>query len=90
MTEEQLQNLTYNPEHRDKELNYWTQFKALFQNATMRKRLLVMYIQWVTIVLVYNGLTLNNVNLVNHPFYIKHYWKPVLPKMTKAKSRHLF
>ena len=44
--------------------SYWKDFKALFQNSCMRKRLIVMYIEFITVVLVYNGLTLNNMNLV--------------------------
>ena len=44
--------------------SYWNDFKALFQNPCMRKRLIVMYIEFITVVLVYNGLTLNNMNLV--------------------------
>lgn len=45
--------------------SYWDQFKALFSNKCMRKRLLLMYVQWVCVVLGYNGLTLNSVNLVS-------------------------
>ena len=44
--------------------SYWKDFKALIQNSCMRKRLIVMYIEFITVVLVYNGLTLNNMNLV--------------------------
>ena len=29
----------------------------------MRKRLLIMFVNWIAVVLCYNGLTLNSVNL---------------------------
>ena len=35
----------------------------LLHNPLMRKRLLIMYINWIAVVLAYNGLTLNGVNL---------------------------
>ena len=44
--------------------SYWNDFKALFQNPCMRKRLIVMYIEFISVVLVYNGITLNSMNLV--------------------------
>ena len=44
--------------------NYLSQLKELLVNGCMRKRIVVMCIQWITVVLSYNGLTLNSVNLV--------------------------
>ena len=63
LNEEQLKYLSHNPENQHEKVNYWDQFKAIHLNPCMRKRLFVQYIQWITVVLSYNGLTLNNVNL---------------------------
>jgi hypothetical protein len=64
LDEDSLKGLTSGLDDPEQVPSYVQQLKALFSNACMRKRLLIMFVQWITVVLSYQGLTLNNVNLV--------------------------
>ena len=64
LSEEDFSQICHDTGKKDIKTSYWDDFKALFQNSCMRKRLILMYIEFITVVLVYNGLTLNNMNLV--------------------------
>ncbi len=38
-------------------------YKDLYNNACIRKRILLMFVQWIAAVLCYNGLLFNSVNI---------------------------
>ena len=68
LTDEELEHIrTVQDEKEDKtaKMSYVVQLEELFISPCMRKRLLIQFNQWIAVVLAYNGLTLNNVNLVS-------------------------